>query len=169
MLPAGIALGSNLGDRLGHLRIARDRLLDLHEGTAADFLVSPLFETEPVDCAPGTAAFFNAVIELHSSLEPLDLLEAAQSIERDLGRASRRPKNAPRTIDVDLLYLGDRMLADDRLDLPHPRLLSRRFVLTPLAAIRPGLVLPGETRPIATCLRELDSPEPEPTLARSVW
>ena len=169
MLPSGIALGSNLGDRLGHLRIARERLLDLHEGTAADFLVSPIYETEPVDCAPGTAAFFNSVIELRTSLEPIALLEAAQSIERDLGRASRRPKNAPRTIDVDLLYLGDHVLADERLDLPHPRLLRRRFVLAPLAAIRPSLILPGETRPVAACLRDLDSPEPEPVLARSVW
>jgi 2-amino-4-hydroxy-6-hydroxymethyldihydropteridine diphosphokinase len=169
MARAGIALGSNIGDRLENLRLARDRLSLLHEDDPASFLVSPIYETEPVGCGPAAAAFFNAVVELETSLPPFDLLDAAQAIERDLGRPSRRPKNAPRTIDVDLLYWGESVVADERLELPHPRLLQRRFVLTPLAAIRPALSLTGESRTIAECLADLDTGESPPRLVVEKW
>ena len=169
MARAGIALGSNVGDRLENLRQARDRLAALHEGAGDEFLVSPIYETEPVGCGPEAAAFFNAVVDLETSLDPLALLDAAQAIERHLGRPSRRPKNAPRTIDVDLLYCGNLEVADERLELPHPRLLQRRFVLTPLAAIRPDLRLIGETRSIAECLAALDTEEAAPRPVAEAW
>ncbi len=138
-MKVGIALGSNVGDRLANLRAARDRLREWHEGTPEAFLVSPVYETEPVDCDPGAAAFFNAVIELESTLPPLDLLDAGQAIERELGRPDRRPKNAPRTIDVDLLYAEGVVIENERLSLPHPRIRERWFVLQPLSHIRNAL------------------------------
>lgn len=159
---AGLALGSNLGDRLGNLKVARQRLEAMHEGGPEAFRVSSVYETEPVGCGPGAAAFLNAVVALRTSRSPRDLLAAAQAIERDLGRPSRRPKNAPRTIDVDLLFLDDTAWADAVLELPHPRLLQRRFVLTPLAEICPDLRLPGETRTMRECLDALAGPEPPP-------
>lgn len=138
-MKVGIALGSNIGDRLANLRAARDRLREWHEGSPDAFLVSPIYETEPVDCDPGAAPFFNAVIELETTLPPLGLLDAAQAIERELGRPDRRPKNAPRTIDVDLLYAEGRVIENERLILPHPRIRERLFVLQPLSHIRDAL------------------------------
>jgi 2-amino-4-hydroxy-6-hydroxymethyldihydropteridine diphosphokinase len=171
MSPAGIALGSNIGNRLENLRAARDRLREIHEGPEEAFLVSPIFETAPVGCGPDAAPFFNAAVELMTSLGPMALLDAAQAIERDLGRPSRRPKNAPRTIDVDLLYLGDQVVADPRLELPHPRLLLRRFVLMPLAAIRAEWRHPSGHGhlTIGESLAYLASDEPQPVLVRSDW
>ncbi|MCB1236154.1 MAG: 2-amino-4-hydroxy-6-hydroxymethyldihydropteridine diphosphokinase [Verrucomicrobiae bacterium] len=152
---AGIALGSNLGDRLAHLRTARERLLALHEGADAEFLVSSVRETEPVGCPPGSGAFLNAVIEIVTTLDPFILLHEAQAIERRLGRPNQRAKNSPRTVDVDLLYAGDITLDDPRLVLPHPELRKRRFVLEPLAEIRPDLQLPGFDTSVAGLLEAL--------------
>ncbi|MFM8790828.1 MAG: 2-amino-4-hydroxy-6-hydroxymethyldihydropteridine diphosphokinase, partial [Chthoniobacterales bacterium] len=73
-MKAGIALGSNLGDRRAQIAVGRDFVLSLHQGEEAP-LCSGLYETEPVDCAPGTAAFFNAVVEIETSLAPLDFLQ----------------------------------------------------------------------------------------------
>lgn len=167
-MKAGIALGSNVGDRLANLRAARDRLFGLHQGTAEAFLISPIYETEPVDCEPGTAAFFNAVIELETSLHPLDLLDAAQAIERELGRPDRRPKNAPRTIDVDLLYGEGVEIENERLSLPHPRMQERWFVLQPLSHLRD--TLPGTSGPsgdISRLIRHLAGERPK--LIQAVW
>ncbi|MCB1088971.1 MAG: 2-amino-4-hydroxy-6-hydroxymethyldihydropteridine diphosphokinase [Verrucomicrobiae bacterium] len=167
---AGIALGSNVGDRLAHLHAARDRLGALHEGSKGGFRVSSIYETEPVGCGPEAEAFYNAVVMLETSLAPHALLDAAQSIEQALGRPTRRPKNAPRTIDVDLLFLGDTVLSDERLELPHPRLLQRRFVLTPLAEIWPEGRLPGEAHSFSDALNRLESDEAIPErLALPDW
>ncbi|MCB1230251.1 MAG: 2-amino-4-hydroxy-6-hydroxymethyldihydropteridine diphosphokinase [Verrucomicrobiae bacterium] len=166
-LKAGIALGSNVGNRLDHLRQARERLRPLHEGAAEDFLISPIFETEPVGCAPGTAAFLNAVVELETDRPPLDLLNATQTIEHALGRPDLRPKNSPRSIDIDLLYIGDHRVNTDRLILPHPRLLERRFVLEPLA------VISGDRDfgfgPVSALLAKLKSEEAPPVLWKEDW
>ena len=92
--------------------------------------------------------------------DPFALLELSQTIERDLGRTSSFERNAPRVIDVDLLYFGDQIIDTEALVLPHPRLGERRFVLQPLAGIRPGLILPGHTQSIAKLLENLASDEP---------
>ncbi len=155
----GIALGSNLGDRLTNLREACARLWALHSGSGAP-LASPVYETDPVDCEPGTEAFLNAVVEIESALEPAGLIAETQKIEQELRRPSRRPRNAPRTIDVDILYADDFVIETEDLQIPHPRLRERRFVLRPLADIRPDLRLPGETRTIEHILNNLQSPEP---------
>lgn len=141
MARIGISLGSNLGDRLAHLREAVARLGPAREG--GHLLRSPVYETEPVDCPPGSGAFCNAVVEIESSLSPQELLAFTQSIERDLGRPAVRVRNAPRTIDLDLLYYDQLVLDEPGLVLPHPRMLERAFVALPLAAIRPDLVSPS--------------------------
>ena len=155
----GIALGSNIGERLAHLREARAAVEALHE-EAAPPLVSAIYETEPVDCAPGTAAYLNAVMEIAYSGSPVVLLDALQQIEGRLGRPSKRPRNAPRTIDLDVLYVGNQVLSNPEIVIPHPRLHSRRFVLAPLSEIRPQLLLPGYHETVAALLAGLP-PEPE--------
>jgi 2-amino-4-hydroxy-6-hydroxymethyldihydropteridine diphosphokinase len=168
MARAGIALGSNLGDRLANLRAARDSLADLSPDPAS-LRSAPIYQTAPVLCPDGSPDFFNTVIEIETRASPLELLHHTQAIERRLGRPAHTPRNAPRTIDVDLLYLGATVFESPDLTLPHPRLALRRFVLVPLAALDPELVLPGHPASIAGLLAALASPEPLPTLVHPVW
>lgn len=151
LLPVGLALGSNLGDRPRHLRAARDFLSALHEGQEPP-AISAIYETDPVDCPPDSAPFLNAVMEIVTALPPEDLLTRTEEFERQLGRKARRERNAPRPIDIDILYAGDRVIRTRELLVPHPRLTLRRFVLQPLADLRPDLVLPRETRCVADLL-----------------
>ncbi|MEI6562188.1 MAG: 2-amino-4-hydroxy-6-hydroxymethyldihydropteridine diphosphokinase [Verrucomicrobiota bacterium] len=150
----GIALGSNIGDRLGHLNAGKAAVEKLHAADHAP-LFSAIYETEPVDCAPGTAPYLNAVMEIEYNGEPLSLFHALQQIERAQGRPTAHARNAPRTLDLDLLYAGNITLDTPELTLPHPRLTQRRFVLQPLADLRPGLVLPGAQKTIAELLAGL--------------
>lgn len=166
-MKAGIALGSNLGDRGSRMAAAKEFLFSLHEGTIAA-LSSSLYETEPVGCAPGTAPFLNAVVEIESSLEPHGLLGRLREFERDAGRRETAAKNSPREIDLDLLYAGDTRERTPALDLPHPRLPMRRFVLQPLADIRPDLVVPGQNETVAVLLSRLP-PGPEVRMVASCW
>jgi 2-amino-4-hydroxy-6-hydroxymethyldihydropteridine diphosphokinase len=147
MARVGISLGSNLGDRLANLRSAVAHLAPVR--SSGHLLLSPVYETEPVDCPPGSGAFLNAVIEIESHLPPLDLLAFTQTIERAMGRPEIRETNAPRTLDLDLLYYDDVRLTAPGLELPHPRMFQRAFVVLPLAAIRPDLV-EGHERPATT-------------------
>ncbi len=152
-----IALGSNLGDRLAHLAAGRDAVLRL-PGVSAPVLQSRVYETEPVGTGPDAGPFLNAVMEIEFTGEPRTLLAALRSIESLLGRPMRYPRNAPRTLDLDILYIGDLVLDDETLILPHPRLHLRRFVLTPLSDICPALRLPGQTHTVAELLVHLDDP-----------
>ncbi|MEI6351223.1 MAG: 2-amino-4-hydroxy-6-hydroxymethyldihydropteridine diphosphokinase [Verrucomicrobiota bacterium] len=153
-LTCGIALGSNVGDRLANLRQACAAVSQIH-CEKSSLVLSPVYKTEPVDCEPGTTPYFNAVMEIKFAGSPLELLDALQQIECALGRPSQRVRNAPRTIDLDLLYAGNLTVATGALALPHPRLSSRRFVLQPLADIRPELVLPGGRASVADLLAKL--------------
>lgn len=164
----GIALGSNLGDRLENLRQAVQLLMQRVPGTRLTG-VSSVYETEPVDCPPGSPGFLNAVIEVHTPLAPLELLTVTQAIEATLGRPNLHAHHAPRTVDLDLLYAGDSPLALPQLTLPHPRLAQRRFVLQPLAEFRPDLILPGQALPVATLLQHLPETEPPPQLHTKDW
>jgi 2-amino-4-hydroxy-6-hydroxymethyldihydropteridine diphosphokinase len=152
---AGIALGSNVGDRLGHLRTAWRELQTL-PGVQPPFRASRIYETEPIGPGAGEESFFNSVAEIEYDGHPVALLDALQGIEAKMGRPSKRPRNAPRAIDLDLLYAGNHVLANEEIVIPHPRLHLRRFVLTPLADIRPELVLPGQERTVAELLSALD-------------
>ena len=137
---AGIALGSNLGDRCAILTEAIGHLRDLHGD--GEFLVSSFHETDPVDCPPGSPLFLNAVTELETSLPPLELLQRLQALEFTAGRPRVHGFNQPRTLDLDLLYCDEMTLLLPELILPHPRITERLFVLAPLTEIRPDLRLP---------------------------
>ena len=152
----GLGFGSNLGDRLANLQRAREHVLAI-SGCAPDAVSAPIFETEPVDCPGGSGAFLNSVVEigLPENTNLPRLLARLREIERLLGRPSHYPRNVSRSIDLDILYAGGHRLGSPDLTIPHPRLCERRFVLAPLAAIRPGLVLPGQAQSIADLLQEI--------------
>ncbi len=150
----GIAMGSNLGDRAANLRSGVAQILEAIPDARLKAEAS-LYETEPVDCAPGTQAFLNTVIEVESAIAPCDMREVLAGIEQAMGRPSDHGKNEPRTLDLDILYAGDWVSDDPVLIVPHPRLHERRFVLAPLAEIRGELTLPGFSQPVAKLLAGL--------------
>jgi 2-amino-4-hydroxy-6-hydroxymethyldihydropteridine diphosphokinase len=148
MPTAYIALGSNLGDREKTLATARDRLGRLGRVE----ICSSLYETEPVGFQD-QPAFLNSVVALETKLEPLALLQGLLAIERELGRdRSQGVLNGPRTLDLDLLLMGDTVIVGEELRLPHPALVRRRFVLAPLAEIAPQLRHPQCNQTIAELL-----------------
>ena len=135
-----VALGSNLGDRLAGLQGAVDALADTPEVWLSG--VSAVYETEPVGAPEGSGRFLNAVVVLHTTLPPALLLDRAQAIESAFGRQRTGSVNAPRTLDVDLLVVGERTVDEERLVLPHPRVAERAFVLAPWADVEPDAVVP---------------------------
>ncbi len=151
---AGIALGSNLDNRRQYLDSAREKILELAQ-LSAPILSSPLYETDPIGCEPGAQKFLNAVVEINYEGEPGELLGQLRRIEKSLGRDPDHVRNVSRTVDLDLLYFGERTISDPELQIPHPRLPSRRFVLAPLADIRPDLILPGQIVPVRMLLENL--------------
>jgi len=151
----GIALGSNLGERLENLARAKELLTSISTGPV---LAAPVYLTEPVNCPEGSPDFLNTVIEISYEGSPGELLALTQGFQRQLGRTESAVRNAPRVIDIDLLYFGEERVATAELELPHPRLTQRQFVLRPLADIRPELVLPGDMLSIARHLTDLEEP-----------
>ena len=157
---AAIALGSNLGDRMDYLRQA---FLFLQSLSAQPIQVSSIYETAPVNCPEGSGAFMNAAALIHwDGSDPHALLDQLLAFEQSLGRPKDRPANAPRTIDLDLLFVGAVMLSSQRLTLPHPRMTQRLFVLEPLAELCPEQVLPHTQRTIREhlilCRQQADAP-----------
>jgi 2-amino-4-hydroxy-6-hydroxymethyldihydropteridine diphosphokinase len=155
----GIALGSNLGDRRANLAAGRDALLKV-PGVSGPVLESRVYQTAPVGTGPEAGPFLNAVLEIYYRGQPDALLAALRTIEAEMGRPTRRPRNSPRTLDLDILYMSDLVLTQHDLEIPHPRLHLRRFVLTPLHDIRPELRLPRLHRSVAELLAALDDPAP---------
>ncbi len=137
-----LGLGSNVGDRAGHLRAA---IAMLGEREVEVEAVSSAYETEPVGELLDQPDFLNAAVCIRTELEPEMLLDICKEIEVEHGRALDAPRHSPRPLDVDLLLLGDLELATDRLALPHPEVTSRRFVLAPLLELDPNLTLPDGT------------------------
>ena len=152
---AAIALGSNIGDRLDNLRAARQQIVDL-TGVQSPVLSSAIYETDPVDCEPGAQKFFNAAVEFDYEGDPVDLWKKLAAIEVALGRPPDHPRNVSRKIDIDLLYFGDTKIDRKELRLPHPRMHLRKFVLQPLADIRPDLILPTERKTVRELLAQFD-------------
>lgn len=155
MANAYLSLGSNLGDRLGYLREAA-RLLA--ERGVRPVRASSVYETAPVGVT-GQPPFLNAVIQVETDLTPPGLLEATQSVERALGR-ERSVRWGPRTLDIDILLYDGQHVDLPGLQIPHPRMHQRRFVLLPLLELQPDAVIPG-AGPAAACLQQID-PQSQP-------
>ena len=151
---AGVALGSNLGERLANLRNARKEIAAMN-GALPPLRCSAIYETDPVDCERGAPKFFNAVIEFDYTGRPEELRRELAAIERVLGRPAAHERNVSRLIDLDLLYFGEAVMETAELRLPHPRIVDREFVLRPLAEIRPDLVLPKQTETVTELLSRL--------------
>jgi 2-amino-4-hydroxy-6-hydroxymethyldihydropteridine diphosphokinase len=137
-----VGLGSNEGDSEALLAKARQGL-----GAATNIQVtraSRVYRTQPQDWTD-QPWFWNQVLEVRTSLSPLELLDVTQSLEQELGRRRDGRRYGPRTIDIDILLLGSLTLQDPRLTVPHPRLTQRAFVLIPLVEIAPACVLPDGT------------------------
>jgi 2-amino-4-hydroxy-6-hydroxymethyldihydropteridine diphosphokinase len=149
---AYVGLGANLGDPAAAVRGALREL-----ARWGPLRASSLWRSEPLGDR-GDPWYVNAVAELALAGTPLECLHRLRALERAAGRPDRRPRFAPRVLDLDLLLFGDAQLATPELALPHPGLTRRRFVLAPLAELAPQLVPPGETRSVAELLRDLDDP-----------
>ena len=138
---AVLSIGSNLGERRNNLQGAVNTIADTPEVWVT--AVSPVYETEPVDAPEGSKDFLNAVILLDTTLSARTLLERALAVETAYGRERGGERNAPRTLDVDLIVLGDRRADEEDLVLPHPRAGERAFVLVPWLDVEPDAEIPG--------------------------
>ena len=138
---AVLSIGSNLGERRNNLQGAVNSLADTPEVWVT--AVSPVYETEPVEAPEGSRDFLNAVVLMDTTLSARTLLERALAVESAYGREPSEVRNAPRTLDVDLIVLGDRKADDADLVLPHPRAGERAFVLVPWLDVEPDAEIPG--------------------------
>ncbi len=152
MVIAYLGLGSNLGNRLAFLRGGRDSLTRRFDIVL--LRASAVFETEAVGGPPDNPSFLNAVLEIETSLSPRELLAACQAVEDEFGR-TRPMEWAPRTLDIDLLMYGEATISETDLQVPHPRLHERNFVLAPLNELAPDLVHPVLHKPIRILTAEL--------------
>jgi len=152
-----IGFGSNVGNRVDFCDRAVTLLSLLPHSLVSG--VSLLYETAPVKdrVEPGSGWFLNGVVQLETDLTPLSLLEMLQEIERSLGRDDEH-RSGPRTIDLDILFYGDRVINEPRLTVPHPRLHQRRFVLMPLSELAPLLAHPTRHRSVNQMLAETSDP-----------
>lgn len=151
---AFIGMGSNMGDRRAHCDEAQARLGRLPETEVLG--VSPLVETQPAEGVAG-GPFLNGVAELATALSPRRLLRELQAIEEALGRPPDHATGTARTIDLDILLYGDRVVREGGLDIPHPRLPQRRFVLEPLVSLAPNVRHPVLDLSAMDMLRRLEA------------
>ncbi len=152
MATAYIGLGANIGNREANLRMALRGITRM----ARVEKMSALYETDPVGSA-GQPAFYNAVCRIQTGLEPESLLRFLKTLEHEIGRRSGGERWGPRPIDLDILLYEDRIIHADELEVPHPRLAERAFVLLPLAEIAPDARHPRRNETIAKLARAADS------------
>jgi len=152
MARVAIALGSNLGDRRAHLDFAASRLASVF----SNLIVSRYHETDPVGVPGEQPLFLNAAALAETAAAPRAVLDRLMAIERECGRERPFP-NAARTLDLDLILLGDVVIDEPGLTIPHPRFRDRRFVLEPLAEIAPELVDPVTGSTVAELLAALET------------
>jgi len=150
-----LSLGSNLGDRLVHLRSARDRIARL-DGVRV-VAQAPIYETTPVGVRPEYAhlQYLNTVLMVVTERPVQDLHRELARIEDAAGRVRGEDRFAPRTLDIDILYAGALRSDSPQLSLPHPRWAERRFVVQPLCDVRPDFVVPGADQPVRAVLAGL--------------
>lgn len=144
-----IGLGSNLAEPRQQLRNALDALENIPSSRLAG--VSSLYVSDPLG-PPDQPRYYNAVAVLDTSLAPLALLDALQAIEQAQGRERKAERWGPRTLDLDILLFGDRVLAEPRLTVPHYHLHARPFVLYPLAEVAPATLRLADGRPLTELL-----------------
>ena len=150
-----LGLGSNVGDRRGHLQAA---VTQLPKHDVQVLASSSVYETEPVGEVLEQPDFLNACVRIETELEPEALLDACKAVERELGRLEGGVRHGPRPIDVDVLLLGDLTHESERLRLPHEQVTARRFVLIPLLELDFDLATPDDTR-LSHCLAALSLDE----------
>ena len=166
-MKVGLGLGSNLGDRLRHLQQAKAYLLSLSREQW--YVASPLYETEPVSCPPNSPKFLNAALEIEYEGVPKTLLKKVLAYEVAHDRNRDLPKNAARTIDIDILYFGEEEILDKDFVVPHPRIAERRFVLLPLSTIRSDMIVKGTGKTVRALLRELPARDGEVRFVQQDW
>ena len=150
---AVLALGSNLGERMASLQGAVNAIADTPDVWVTG--ISPVYETDPVDSPADAKTYLNAVILIDTTLAANRLMDRALAIEDAFGRERSEVKNAPRTLDVDLIVVGDRRSDEESLRLPHPRAVQRAFVLRPWLDLEPDAEFP-DLGPVADLLEETD-------------
>lgn len=168
MTEAGLSLGANLGDRFANLRDAAARIAAIPG--VFEIARARVYETTPVGVQPQYRhlAYLNTVLIIRTSLPAPALSDRLHAIEAAMGRVRTTDRFAPRTMDIDILYVGDEVRDDSDLTLPHPRWAARRFVLQPLADVRPGLRIPGSRETVGAMLTGLPG-EPDVVCVAEVW
>ena len=167
-MEVGLSLGSNTGDRLAHLKNAKAIILDSPGIVLAD--QSPVYETEPVDVPPEFQAlnFLNAILIVRTLIPLSQLMRTFQFMEQKIGRVPNTIINAPRPMDIDIIYADGLQVQEQHIVIPHPHWARRRFVLQPLCDVRPDLVIPGQTGTVADVLAALNDPH-KVTLFAKKW
>jgi len=147
-----LSLGSNLGNRESYLTRATQRLARM---VGLKLLAeSSLYHSRPLDCPDDCPDFLNKLIKLECTLKPVQLLDNTERLEIEFGRREKNAR-ANRVIDIDILLFGDRIFKNERLEIPHPRMSERAFVLIPLYEIEPDIVDPRDNQPFADLLSKL--------------
>ncbi len=151
----GLGLGSNMGDRLGHLTQAKERIVAIPGVKLV--AQSPVYDTDPIDVPDEFAGltFLNSVLIIQTSVSIHRLIGSFQSVEREMGRRHDAVRNMPRPIDIDIIYADQIRIKADRVTIPHPRWASRRFVVQPLSDVRPDLHIPGRSGTVSAVLSGL--------------
>lgn len=147
-----------MGDRLAHLKNAKAIILDSPGIMSAD--QSPVYETEPVDVPPEFQAlnFLNAILIVKTLIPLSQLMRTFQFLEQEIGRVPNAVVNAPRPMDIDIIYADGLQVQEQHIVIPHPQWAQRRFVVQPLCDVRPDLIIPGQTGTVADVLAGLNDP-----------
>ena len=167
-MEVGLSLGSNMGDRLAHLKNAKSIILESPGIVAA--AQSPVYDTEPVDVPAEFQElnFLNSILIVRTLIPVSQLMRTFQFMEQKIGRVPNMVVNAPRPMDIDIIYADGLQVKEQHIEIPHPHWQERRFVVQPLCDVRPDLVIPGQTGTVAEVLAGLRDPH-EATLFTKKW